>query len=60
MSPVRSWLQRVDHGVYSGQAHWPTIPGRGTGPRAGRRCNPIKQAQDHDADGSYRRLGGSA
>ena len=48
--------QLVDYDVYSNQANWLYIAGRGTDPRGGRRFNPIKQAQDHDADGSYRRL----
>ena len=40
--------------------HLQHIAGRGTDPRGGRRFNPQKQAQDHDADGHYRRLWGSA
>ena len=52
--------QLVDYDVYSNQANWLYIAGRGTDPRGGRRFNPIKQAQDHDADGSYRRLWGTA
>ena len=51
--------QLVDYDVYSNQANWLYIAGRGTDPRGGRRFNPIKQAQDHDADGSYRRLWGT-
>ena len=52
--------QLVDYDVYSNQANWLYIAGRGTDPRGGRRFNPIKQAQDHDAHGSYRRLWGTA
>jgi deoxyribodipyrimidine photo-lyase len=52
--------QLVDYDVYSNQGNWLYIAGRGTDPRGGRRFNPIKQAQDHDADGSYRRLWGTA
>ena len=52
--------QLVDYDVYSNQANWLYIAGRGTDPRGGRRFNPAKQAQDHDADGSYRRLWGTA
>ena len=48
--------QLVDYDVYSNQANWLYIAGRGTDPRGGRRFNPIKQAQDHDADGAYRRM----
>lgn len=52
--------QLVDYDVYSNQANWLYIAGRGTDPRGGRRFNPIKQAQEHDADGRYRRLWGTA
>ena len=52
--------QLVDYDVYSNQANWLYIAGRGTDPRGGRRFNPIKQTQDHDADGSYRRMWGTA
>ena len=51
--------QLVDYDVYSNQANWLYIAGRGTDPRGGRRFNPIKQAQDHDADGSYRIMWGT-
>ncbi len=51
--------QLVDYDVYSNQANWLYIAGRGTDPRGGRRFDPIKQTQDHDADGSYRRLWGT-
>ena len=50
----------MDYDEYSNQGNWPYIAGRGTDPRGGRRFNPIKQAQDHDADGSYRRTWGTA
>ena len=52
--------QLVDYDVYSNQGNWLYIAGRGTDPRGGRRFNPIKQAQEHDADGSYRRMWGTA
>lgn len=48
--------QLLDYDVYSNQGNWLYIAGRGTDPRGGRRFNPQKQAQDHDADGSYRAL----
>jgi deoxyribodipyrimidine photo-lyase len=51
--------QLVDYDVYSNQGNWLYIAGRGTDPRGGRRFNPAKQAQDHDADGSYRRMWGT-
>ena len=51
--------QLVDYDVYSNQGNWLYIAGRGTDPRSGRRFNPAKQTQDHDADGSYRRLWGT-
>ena len=37
-----------------------TSPGAAPTRVAGRRFNPAKQTQDHDADGSYRRLWGTA
>ena len=52
--------QLVDYDVYSNQANWLYIAGRGTDPRGGRRFNPTKQAHDHDTDGRYRRLWGTA
>lgn len=52
--------QLVDYDVYSNQANWLYIAGRGTDPRGGRRFNPAKQAQEHDADGHYQRLWSSA
>ena len=48
--------QLLDYDVYSNQGNWLYIAGRGTDPRGGRRFNPQKQAQDHDANGSYRTL----
>lgn len=51
--------QLVDYDVYSNQANWLYIAGRGTDPRGGRRFNPAKQAQDHDPDGAYRRQWGT-
>lgn len=57
-----AWFEHclVDYDVYSNQGNWLYIAGRGTDPRGGRRFNPQKQAQDHDADGSYRRLWSAA
>jgi deoxyribodipyrimidine photo-lyase len=48
--------QLVDYDVYSNQGNWLYIAGFGTDPRGGRRFNTVKQANDHDADGVYRRL----
>lgn len=48
--------QLVDYDVYSNQGNWLYIAGRGTDPRGGRRFNPVKQAQEHDAGGRYRAL----
>lgn len=52
--------QLVDYDVYSNQANWLYIAGCGTDPRGGRRFNPARQAQDHDAGGHYRRLWAAA
>jgi deoxyribodipyrimidine photo-lyase len=48
--------QLIDFDVYSNQGNWLYIAGRGTDPRGGRRFNPDKQAQEHDADGVYRQF----
>ncbi|MEY4911171.1 MAG: hypothetical protein RL761_834, partial [Pseudomonadota bacterium] len=48
--------QLIDYDVYSNQGNWLYIAGRGTDPRGGRRFNPQMQAQQHDADGVYRRF----
>jgi deoxyribodipyrimidine photo-lyase len=48
--------QLVDYDVYSNQGNWLYIAGHGTDPRGGRRFNIAKQADEHDADGQYRRL----
>ena len=57
-----AWFERclLDYDPYSNQGNWLYIAGRGTDPRGGRRFNPQKQTQDHDADGSYRRLWSAA
>lgn len=57
-----AWFEHclLDYDPHSNQGNWLYITGRGTDPRGGRRFNPQKQAQDHDADGHYRRLWGSA
>ena len=57
-----AWFEHclLDYDPYSNQGNWLYIAGRGTDPRGGRRFNPQKQAQDHDADGHYRRLWASA
>lgn len=57
-----AWFEHclLDYDVYSNQGNWLYVAGRGTDPRGGRRFNPQKQAQDHDADGSYRRLWSAA
>ena len=52
--------QLLDYDVYSNQGNWLYIAGRGTDPRGGRRFNATKQAHDHDADGTYRRMWGTA
>ncbi|PIT75677.1 DASH family cryptochrome [Limnohabitans sp. G3-2] len=48
--------QLVDFDVCSNQGNWLYVSGRGTDPRAGRRFNPSKQTQDHDAQGRYRQV----
>ncbi len=48
--------QLIDYDVYSNQGNWLYIAGRGTDPRGGRRFSPQMQAQQHDADGAYRRF----
>ena len=57
-----AWFEHclLDYDVYSNQSNWLYVAGRGTDPRGGRRFNPQKQAQDHDADGSYRHLWATA
>ena len=57
-----AWFEHclLDYDVYSNQGNWLYVAGRGTDPRGGRRFNPQKQAQDHDADGSYRRMWSAA
>ena len=57
-----AWFEHclLDYDPYSNQGNWLYIAGRGTDPRGGRRFNPQKQTQDHDANGSYRRLWGAA
>ena len=52
--------QLLDYDVYSNQGNWLYISGRGTDPRGGRRFNPMKQTQDHDPEGHYQRLWGTA
>jgi deoxyribodipyrimidine photo-lyase len=52
--------QLIDFDVHSNQGNWLYIAGRGTDPRGGRRFNPDKQTRDHDPDGAYRRLWGTA
>lgn len=52
--------QLVDYDPYSNQGNWLYIAGRGTDPRGGRRFDPDKQAREHDPDGRYRRLWGTA
>ncbi len=52
--------QLLDFDACSNQGNWAYIAGRGTDPRGGRRFNTDKQTQDHDRQGHYRRLWGSA
>lgn len=47
--------QLLDFDVSSNQGNWLYVSGRGTDPRAGRRFNPTKQTQDHDAQGRFRK-----
>ena len=48
--------QLVDFDVCSNQGNWLYVSGRGTDPRTGRRFNPAKQTQDHDAQGRFRQV----
>ncbi len=48
--------QLIDFDVYNNQGNWLYLSGRGTDPRGSRRFNPDKQAEDYDADGTYRKL----
>ena len=52
--------QLIDYDVYSNQGNWLYIAGRGTDPRGGRRFSPQMQAQQHDAEGAYRRFWSSS
>lgn len=57
-----AWFEArlIDFDVHSNQGNWLYVSGRGTDPRGGRRFNPDKQAREHDPDGAYRRLWGTA
>lgn len=57
-----AWYEHhlVDYDVYSNQANWLYIAGRGTDPQGGRRFNPEQQAAAYDKDWAYRRLWGTA
>jgi len=48
--------QLIDYDVYSNQGNWLYIAGKGTDPRGGRPFNVLKQTQEHDPDGSYRKI----
>jgi deoxyribodipyrimidine photo-lyase len=48
--------QLIDFDVYSNQGNWLYIAGKGTDPRGGRQMNLLKQTQDHDPDGIYRKI----
>jgi deoxyribodipyrimidine photo-lyase len=48
--------QLIDYDVYSNQGNWLYIAGKGTDPRGGRPMNIAKQTQDHDPDGTYRKM----
>jgi deoxyribodipyrimidine photo-lyase len=48
--------QLIDFDIYNNQGNWLYLSGRGTDPRGSRRFNPDKQANDYDADGTYRKL----
>jgi deoxyribodipyrimidine photo-lyase len=56
-----AWFEHmlIDFDTYSNQGNWAYIAGRGTDPRGGRRFNTVKQTQDHDPHGNYRRLWGT-
>ncbi|MCF8197052.1 MAG: DASH family cryptochrome [Polynucleobacter sp.] len=47
--------QLIDYDVYSNQGNWLYIAGHGTDPRGGRAFNMVKQAQEYDPNGDYRR-----
>jgi deoxyribodipyrimidine photo-lyase len=57
-----AWFEHclIDFDVYSNQGNWLYVAGRGTDPRGGRRFNTDKQTREHDPDGAYRRLWGTA
>lgn len=57
-----AWFEAclIDFDVHSNQGNWLYVSGRGTDPRGGRRFNPDKQTREHDPDGAYRRLWGTA
>jgi deoxyribodipyrimidine photo-lyase len=57
-----AWFEHslIDFDVHSNQGNWGYVAGRGTDPRGGRRFNVEKQTRDHDADGHYRNLWGTA
>ena len=48
--------QLIDYDVYSNQGNWLYIAGKGTDPRGGRAMNVSKQTQDHDPEGTYRKI----
>jgi deoxyribodipyrimidine photo-lyase len=52
-----AWFEAnlIDYDVYSNQANWLYISGRGTDPRPQRRFNPELQAKNYDPGGSYRK-----
>jgi deoxyribodipyrimidine photo-lyase len=57
-----AWFEHclIDFDVCSNQGNWLYVAGRGTDPRGGRRFNTDKQTREHDPDGAYRRLWGTA
>lgn len=56
-----AWFEHmlIDFDPCSNQGNWAYIAGRGTDPRGGHRFNTVKQTQDHDPHGDYRRLWGA-
>lgn len=52
--------QLIDFDIYSNQGNWLYIAGLGTDPRGGRRFNLHKQTQEHDPEGHYQTLWGTA
>ncbi len=52
-----AWFESrlIDFDVHSNQGNWLYLSGHGTDPRGHRRFDPVRQAQQYDPDGAYRR-----